>query len=51
MNRTARRLATGLTALAVGLVALPWGSARAEDPVTVGLSNVKATTAGSASTL
>ncbi|MBC9822494.1 type II secretion system F family protein [Terrabacter sp. MAHUQ-38] len=46
-----RRLVTGLTALAVGLVVVPAGAARAEDPVTVGLSSVKASTTASSSTI
>ncbi|MGO4663055.1 type II secretion system F family protein [Terrabacter sp. 2TAF16] len=50
MNRSTRRVLTGLTALAVGLVVLPAGAARA-DGVSVGLSNVKATSSGSGSTV
>jgi len=50
VNRSTRRVLTGLTALAVGLVVLPAGAARADD-VSVGLSNVKATSSGSGSTV
>ncbi|GAA2018667.1 hypothetical protein GCM10009740_03230 [Terrabacter terrae] len=45
-----RRVVTGLAALAVGFVGVPSGAVAASD-VTVGLSNVKATTNGSGSTL
>ncbi|GAA1992105.1 hypothetical protein GCM10009817_37820 [Terrabacter lapilli] len=48
--RLLRRIAVGLSALAVGLVGVP-GTAVAALDVTVGLSNVKATTSGSASSL
>ncbi|KRF45512.1 type II secretion protein F [Terrabacter sp. Soil811] len=50
MSPSTRRLVTGLTALVVGLVVLPAGIARADD-VSVGLSNVKATSSGSGSTV
>ncbi len=45
-----RRLALVLAAAAAGLLALP-SAARADDPVTVGLSSVTGTNQGSASTL
>ncbi|WP_256795755.1 type II secretion system F family protein [Terrabacter sp. Ter38] len=50
MSSSARRLLTGLAAVAFGLVVLPAGAARADD-VSVGLSNVKATSSGSDSTV
>ncbi|WP_323097588.1 type II secretion system F family protein [Intrasporangium sp. YIM S08009] len=50
MNTVRRRLALVLAAAAAGLLALPSG-ARADDPVTVGLSSVTGTSQGSASTL
>lgn len=51
MSLSARRLLTGLAASAAGLVVLQAGVAQAADPVTVGLSSVKATSAGASSTL
>lgn len=50
MKVATRRLLTGLAAVAAGLVLLPVGAARADD-VSVGLSNVKATSSGSGSTV
>lgn len=50
MSTVRRRLALVLAAVAAGALALPSG-ARADDPVTVGLSSVTGTSQGDASTL